>query len=101
MVAEHGVTETTPTTVLEDPQTKATIVHYVVPENPASTGATIGFGHIHRRVFDQSGVEVPDSHVTLDRALCNRPVTALLVNWIYLAYQTDAGPVVERYPILR
>lgn len=100
-VAELGVTETMPTAVLVDPQTKATIIHYVVPENPPSTGATAGFGRIHRRVFDQSGVEVPDSHVILPRALCNRPVSALLVNWIYLAYQTDAGPVVERYPILR
>jgi hypothetical protein len=100
-VAELTVTETMPTAVTVDPQTKATIVHYVVPDNPAVVGVPPGYGRIHRRVFDEEGVEVPDSHVILPRASCNRPVSALLNNAIYLAYQTAAGPVVERYPLLR
>ena len=100
-VAEIGVTETMPTAVTVDPQTRATIVHYVVPDNPVVPGAPAGYGRIHRRVFDESGVEIPDSHVVLPRASCNRPVTALLVNWIYVAYETASGPVVERYPLLR
>jgi hypothetical protein len=100
-VAEIGVTETMPTAVTVDPQTRATIVHYVVPDNPPVNGAPAGYGRIHRRVFDETGVEVPDSHVILPRTSCNRPVSALYVNWIYLAYETSAGPIVERFPLLR
>ena len=100
-VADLAVTETMPTAVTVDPQSKATILHYVVPANPPVSGATTGYGRIHRRVFDESGAEVPDSHTILPRALCNRPVSALMGNTIYLAYQTDTGPVVERYPLLR
>jgi hypothetical protein len=100
-VDEIGVTETMPTAVTIDPQSKATILHYVVPQNPPVSGATTGYGRIHRRVFDESGVEVPDSHTILPRTLCNRPVSTLLGNSVYLAYQTDTGTVVERYPLLR
>lgn len=100
-VADLTTTETMPTAVTIDPQTKATIVHYVVPDNPPVTGPTAGFGRIHRRVFDSEGVEVPDSHAILPRTSCIRPVSAILNNNIYLAYQTATGPVVERYPLLR
>ena len=100
-VADLTATETMPTAVTVDPQKKATILHYVVPDNPPVTGLTAGYGRIHRRVFDAEGVEVPDSHAILPRASCNRPVSVLLNNALYLAYQTAAGPVVERYPLLR
>ena len=99
-VADLTTTETMPTAVTVDPRSNATIVHYVVPDNPA-VGAPPGYGRIHRRVFDEEGVEVPDSHVILPRASCYRPVSAILNNAIYVAYQTATGPVVERYPLLR
>lgn len=103
LVSDIPDIETMPTAVVVDAgpgRTNATIVHYVVADNPPLTSVA-GSGKIHRRLFDATGTEIPGSHVILPRASCNRPVSALVGNFLYLGYETPAGPIVERYQILR
>jgi hypothetical protein len=102
LVSDVPDMETMPTAVVVDAgRTDATIVHYVVADNPPLPGAAPGTGRIHRRLFDAAGDEIPDSHVILPRASCNRPTSTLLGNFLYLGFETPSGPMVERYQILR
>jgi hypothetical protein len=101
LVADVPDMETMPTAVVVDNgRTNATIVHYVVADNPPA-GGPAGSGKIHRRIFDAAGVEIPGSHVILPRASCNRPTATLLGNSLYLGFETPSGPMVERYQVLR
>lgn len=100
-VADLAAVETMPTAVSVDPVTEATIVHYVVADNPPLDVNLPGSGRIHRRVFDAAGVEVPGSHAILPRASCNRPTSVITGNFLYLGIETPNGPVVERYSLLR
>jgi hypothetical protein len=100
-VQDVGVTEQTPTAVAVDAATGATILHYVVPDNPPLVGAPAGSGRIHRRVFNATGVEIPGSHVVLPRMSCNRPQATIWGAYLYVAYETATGFVVERYQLLR
>lgn len=95
-VADAGVVETMPTAVVYDPGTGATIVHYVVPENDVT-----GDGVVHRVVFDSAGDEVPGSHVALEGKARNRPTAVLVGSSLYLGTSSPAGPLIERYPLLR
>ena len=94
-------TETNPTSVLVDPQTGVTIVHYVVPDNPPLDEANPGPGRIHRRLFDTSGAEIPGSHVVVSEPGRDRPAAILLGDALYLASEGAGQPRVERYYVLR
>jgi hypothetical protein len=94
-VAVAGVNETMSTAVTVDDASGAMIVHYVVPEFPYEEGA------IHRRVFDRTGLEVPDSHTVLPGSRRTRPTTILVGNFLFLAAEGPNGPTVERYKVLR
>jgi hypothetical protein len=101
-IADIPDVETMPTAVVVDNgRTNATIVHYVVADDPPLPGAAPGTGHVHRRLFDSTGAEIPGSHTDLGRASCNRPAATLLGNSLYLGFETPSGPMVERYQILR
>ena len=93
--------ETMPTAVTVDAVSKATILHYIVADNPPSAGAAPGSGKIHRRLFDDTGTEIPNSHTVLPFASCNRPAAAILGKFLYLAFETPTGVQVERFPMLR
>ncbi len=97
--ADPSPTETMPSAVSIDPATGIMIVHYVVADNPPQ--AALGTGNIHRRLFDAGGVEVPGSHFVLPTRSCYRPTSALLGDRLYVAFETQTGPVVERFPLLR
>jgi hypothetical protein len=90
-----GVNEYLPTAVSVDDASGAMVVHYVVPEYPYEEGA------IHRRVFDATGLEIPDSHEVLPGARRTRPTTIIDGNHLFLASEGPNGPTVERYRLLR
>ncbi len=100
-VADFGAVETMPTAVSVDGPTGATIVHYVVADNPPLDVNLPGSGRIHRRAFDATGVEVLGSHTILPRASCNRPTSVITGNFLYVGFETPTGPVVERFSLLR
>ncbi len=96
-VADAAVTETMSTAVVHDPETDATIVHYVVPVNPVT-----GDGTIHRVIFDANGDLVPGSDVALPGSDRNRPTAVIVGGSLYLgSSRTDGPPLIERYPLLR
>jgi hypothetical protein len=99
LITDPVAVETMPTAVTVDPVTKATIVHYVVADNPLVGPA--GSGKIHRRIFDASGVEVPGSHVIMPTPSCNRPAAAILGAMLFIGFETPSGVTVERHQLLR
>jgi hypothetical protein len=100
-VADLAAVETMPTAVSVDPVTGATIVHYVVADNPPLDVNLPGSGRVHRRVFDATGAEVPGSLAILPRVSCNRPTSVVTGSFLYVGFETPNGPVVERYSLLR
>ncbi len=95
-VADPTVVETMCSAVAWDARSGVTIVHYVVP-----TDAVTGAGTLHRVLFDAAGVEVPGSHATLSGAQRNRPTSVIVDDYLFLGSSSPAGPVVERFPLLR
>lgn len=93
--------ETMPTAVTVDAVSKVTILHYVVADNPPAQGAAAGSGKIHRRLFDDTGTEIPNSHTELPFVSCNRPAATILGSALYLAFETPTGVQVDRFPMLR
>jgi hypothetical protein len=100
-VAEAGTTETSPTAVVVDPITQATILHYVVPDNPPLVGGKPGSGRIHRRLFNTNGVEIAGSHFVLPNASCLRPTAMVFGAYLYVAFETPSGFEVQRWQLLR
>ena len=101
-IADPTVQETMVSALSIDPSTGASVVHYVVVRNTTS-----GTGEIHRRIYDAQGVEVPGSHaVLLDPSQkpitgLNRPTSIIVLNRLFLGFETPTGPQVLRFPLLR
>lgn len=88
--------ETFPTSVVVDPQTGVTILHYVEPNTDAT-----GLGTLHRRIFDPLGNEVPGSHATLGSVRRNRPAAVIAGDVLWLAAEGMTNAAVTRYQLLR
>lgn len=96
LVADPAVTETMCSSVVVDPRTGATIVHYIEPSVDAS-----GLGRLHRVLFDAAGAKIRDSEAVIGVARRNRPAACISGGYLWLATQGATSPNVTRYQLLQ